>query len=176
MACSSDPDHVKKLEFGLEQGGLEEGEVLDVEVGKDEELKQGEESSLMDLLSQGGFFQSEKTEMASHENERLLNLEAKVSKIEAFLGMKEPRDHNSWIRSRGISKETMLHSIIEAIKTNRNNYGVSKHFIKKYVSDLLGINVGGSQHYTKKLNVMLQFGIQQGHFVFSAADQLFRIK
>ena len=170
MACSDNNTALKALDFAF--AGLEEGELP--ESG---DLEVNETNSRSGLV---GFYSEEAFRPDGNENgtekDRMANLEEKVSRIEAFLGLNEARDHSSWVRSRGVTKEAMLRAIKEAIQSNRNNYGVSKHFIKKFVSEILGINVVGSQHYTKKMNVMLQHGIEQGLFVFSSSDQLFRLK
>ena len=102
----------------------------------------------------------------------------RIGCVEAVLGMmgKEDlmRDDVRRTPYKGITKEQMMESIMEALKFGNAQYGLAKEFLSKLVSDSLGIKIHESAYYTKKFNAVVRFGIASKKFV-KHADNLYRL-
>ena len=106
------------------------------------------------------------------------SLEKRIGCVEVFLGLagKEElmRDHARRPPYKGITKEQMMESILEALKFGSGEYGLAKEFLRKLVSDNLGIKIHESAYYTKKFNTVVRLGIASKKFVKNA-DNLYRL-
>ena len=106
------------------------------------------------------------------------SLEKRIGCVEVFLGFagKEElmRDHARRPPYKGITKEQMMESILEALKFGSGEYGLAKEFLRKLVSDNLGIKIHESAYYTKKFNTVVRLGIASKKFV-KHADNLYRL-
>ena len=108
------------------------------------------------------------------------NIEAKICQLELRMELLENSVHSGnnghyGMNARGgtISKENMLKMITEAIASGHAQYGVSRSYIRKYLSDKY--EVPGTTHYNKKLNFLLHRGLEDKVFVFDPVHQLFKM-
>ena len=72
-----------------------------------------------------------------------------------------------------ITKEEMAAMIKSAIAQGSKAYGVSRSFVRKVLAEQY--NVDMSNYYQKKINQMLQAGIDEGHLTFDAVHQLYKL-
>ena len=75
--------------------------------------------------------------------------------------------------SKFITKSSMIEMIREAISQGSHSYGVSKKFIKKVLAEQNNIDM--NRYYSKKLNFLLQSGIDSGALLFDSSHQLYKL-
>ena len=108
-------------------------------------------------------------------------LQGQISDLEGRLNVLEQGMAAKWLESgkRGldpskfVSKEQMVEWVKGAISQGNATHGVSKSFIKKILVEEHQIEMNG--YYTKKLNFVLQSGIDHGAVVFDNAHQLYKL-
>ena len=111
----------------------------------------------------------------SESKRRWKMLDRRLKKVEAVLDqLVNGEKGNVSGDSRGISKATFLQTITKAINSEAYPCGVSKIYIKKCVSQELCVDLS-SQHYSKKLNSLLQVGIKEKLFLYDNEDGLFKM-
>ena len=103
----------------------------------------------------------------------LKNLENRIAAIENVLKMNQTTD-DQVSQGKTISKQSFRHAILEAMHSPGYPYGVSKMYLKSFLSQMFGITF--SLHYTRKLNFLLSELTRDGKIRFDSGDGLFKIK
>ena len=75
--------------------------------------------------------------------------------------------------SKAISRSQMATWIIEAIKQGNRDLGVSKSYLKKYLSEVNGMP--NNAYYIRKLNTVLTMGIDEKRLMFDKVHSLYKL-
>ena len=102
---------------------------------------------------------------------RVTNLEEQLNAMQNN-NEKVERCYDSY-NSKAISRSQMATWIIEAIKQGNRDFGVSKSYLKKYLSEVNGMP--NNAYYIRKLNTVLTLGIDEKRLMFDKVHSLYKL-
>lgn len=105
---------------------------------------------------------------ALHEKISLMENRLRIVEQERAIQKKSSLDPTTFIR-----KETMVEMIRKAISQGSPTFGVSRSFIRKVLTDENHLTMSG--YYSKKMNNVLQSGVDSGVLLYDSAHQLYKL-
>ena len=92
----------------------------------------------------------------------------RIEKMELVLGFGMEGEKPN---QRNVSRDEMLNMVMEAMNFGNDSLGVSKKLIRKHLFVHCGLP--DTPHYTRKLNAVIQCGLDRKMFRFDSVHQMF---
>ena len=92
----------------------------------------------------------------------------RIEHIELVLGLRMDGEKS---HQRNVSRDDMLNMVKEAISFGNDSLGVSKKLIRKHLFVHCGLP--DTPHYTRKLNAVIQCGLDRKMFRYDSVHQMF---
>lgn len=168
-AQNSQSNHVEGQMNVLE--GYELKTMQDIEIAEDREFKM-EDGEIPDVNPGLEPPSSPKSPKRSEEDTLalILDLDTRLRMLENWVKQDGPKRGES---PKTISKSALMDMIVLVIKDGNERYGVNRSFIRKVLGDKF--KIPNSSYWIKRVNQMLQLGLEQRLLEYDPSHQLFTV-
>ena len=103
----------------------------------------------------------------------LCQLDARLQVLEAEMKQRQVKCGNSEAGGsvRSVSKSELMQMVWNAIGSGSHDYGVNRSFVRKFLADRYDVPM--TPNYIKRINNVLQMGVDVGQFAYDSRHGLF---